>query len=100
METDYEALTDAVAAKVWESMQVNAGILNFVPLEEQNDMVQMNLKSQVLPFVTVITPVVKAQVEAAVKNRITAVINESHEAGHDADFTLLAVSAELSEDED
>jgi hypothetical protein len=99
METDYTSLTEQVTAKVWETMNLNAGNLDVAPLEEQDDMVKFNLKSQVLPFVTVITPVIKAHIEAALKQKIAAVINESHEAGHDADFTLLAVSAELSEDE-
>lgn len=97
METDYTSLTDAVAAKVWETMNANAG-MEAAPLEEQDDMVKFNLKSQVLPFVTVITPVIKAHIEQAVKDRIAAVINESHEAGHEPDFTLMAVTAELSED--
>lgn len=99
METDYTALTDAVASKVWETMNANAG-REVAPLDEQDDMVKFNLKSQVLPFVTVITPVIKAHVESAVKANIARIIDESHEAGHDADFTLLAVSAELSEDDD
>lgn len=99
METDYEALTSAVADKVWEHMQVAQGILNFVPLEEQSDMVKLNLRSQVLPFVTVITPVVKGHVESELKKKIAAVIDEAYEQGHDPDFILTAVSHELSEDE-
>jgi hypothetical protein len=99
METDYTTLTEKVAAKVWETMNQNAG-MEAAPLEEQDDMVKFNLKSQVLPFVTVITPVIKAHIEQAVKDKIAGIINESHEAGHDPEFTLLAVSAELSESEE
>lgn len=99
METDYTSLTEKVAAKVWETMNTNAG-MEAAPLEEQDDMVKFNLKAQVLPFVTVITPVIKAHIEAAIKNKIANVINESHEAGHDPEFTLLAVTAELSEDDE
>ena len=100
METDYTSLTDAVAEKVWEQMNMAAGNLDVAPLSEQDDMVKFNLKSQVLPFVTVITPVIKAHIEAALKTKLIGIINESAEAGHDEAFTLLAVSAELSESED
>lgn len=99
METDYTSLTDQVASKVWETMNAAAG-MEVAPLEEQDDMVKFNLKSQVLPFVTVITPVIKAHIEQAIKDRIANVINESHEAGHDPEFTLLAVTAELSDDDE
>jgi hypothetical protein len=98
METDYEALTNAVAEKVWETMNTAAGNLTVAPLEEQDDMVKFNLKSQVLPFVTVITPVVKGHVESELKKRIAAVIDEAYEQGHDPDFILTAVSHEISED--
>lgn len=97
METDYTSLTNEVASKVWETMNANAGV-EVAPLDEQDDMVKFQLRSQVLPFVTVITPVIKAHAEQGVKDRIAAVINESYEAGHDPDFTLMAVTAELSED--
>jgi hypothetical protein len=99
METDYTALTDAVAEKVWETMNFNAGVLDVAPFQEQDDMVKFNLKAQVLPFVTVITPVVKAHIEAETKAKIARVIDESYDAGHDEAFILAAVSAELSEDE-
>jgi hypothetical protein len=99
METiDYETLSKAVAAKVWENMNVAAGNLTAAPFEEQNDMVRMNLISQVMPLVTVTVPVVKAHAEQALKDKLIAVINESHDEGHDAEFTLLAITAELSED--
>jgi len=101
METiNYEELSKAVAAKVWETMNVAAGNLSAAPFEEQNDMVRMNLISQVLPLVTATVPVVKAHAEQALKDKLISVINESHEEGHDAEFTLLAITAELSESED
>lgn len=99
METDYTTLTDQVASKVWETMNAAAG-MEVAPLEEQDDMVKFNLKSQVLPFVTVITPVIKAHIEAALKDKLIGIINESADAGHDEAFTLLALTAELSESED
>lgn len=99
METDYTTLTDQVASKVWETMNAAAGS-EVAPLEEQDDMVKFNLKSQVLPFVTVITPVIKAHIEQAVKDKLIGIINESHESGFDDTFTLLALTAELSESED
>lgn len=98
METDYTSLTDQVASKVWETMNAAAG-MEVAPLEEQDDMVKFNLKSQVLPFVTVITPVIKAHIEQAVKDKLIGIINESADAGHDEAFTLLALTAELSDDE-
>lgn len=98
METDYTSLTATIAEKVWEQMNTAAGNMDVEPLEEQSDMVKFNLRSQVLPFVTVIVPVVKADAEKALKEKLIAVINESYDAGHDADFTLMAVTAELSED--
>ncbi len=101
METiDYEALSEAVAAKVWENMNVAAGNLSVEPLSEQSLMVQLNLKSQVLPFITVTVPVVKSHTEQAYKDKLIGIINESHEAGFDDTFTLLALTAELSESED
>lgn len=101
METiDYEALSEAVAAKVWENMNVAAGNLSVEPLSEQSDMVQMNLKAQVIPFIQITAPVVKSHTEQAYKEKLIGIINESHEAGHDEAFTLLAITAELSESED
>jgi hypothetical protein len=98
METDYTALTEEVASKVWETMNMAAGVIDAAPFAEQDDMVKFNLRSQVLPFVTVIVPVVKVHTEHALKDKLIGIINESHEAGHDAEFTLLAITAELSED--
>jgi len=100
METDYTTLTEAVAAKVWETMNMAAGNIDVAPFDEQDDMVKFNLRSQVLPFVTVIVPVVKSHFEQAVKDKLIGIINESHDEGHDPEFTLLALTAELSESED
>lgn len=97
--TDYTSLTAQVASKVWETMNAAAG-MEVAPLEEQDDMVQFNLKSQVLPFVTVITPVIKAHIEQAVKDKLIGIINESADAGHDEAFTLLALTAELSDNDE
>lgn len=100
IEIDYTSLTEAVAAKVWEQMNMAAGNVDVAPFEEQDDMVKFNLRSQVLPFVTVIVPVVKVHTENAVKDKLISIINESHDAGHDDTFTLLALTAELSEDDE
>lgn len=100
METDYTSLTEAIAAKVWEQMNMAAGNLDVAPFSEQDDMVRYNLKSQVLPFVTVIVPVVKTETEKAYKEKLIGIINESHENGFDDTFTLLALTSELSESED
>lgn len=98
METDYTSLTDAVASKVWASMNEAAGN-DVAPFEEQDDMVKFHLRAQVLPFVTVIVPVIKADVEQGIKDKLIEVINESHDAGHDTDFTLMAVTAFLSDED-
>lgn len=101
METiDYEALAEAVAAKVWENMNIAAGNLTVEPLSEQSDMVQMNLKAQVIPFIHTTAPIVKAHTERAYKEKLIGIINESHENGFDDTFTLLALTSELSESED
>jgi len=96
---DLTALTDEVANKVWETMNANAGI-EVAPLEEQDDMVKFSLKSQVLPFITVIKPVVEKKAEQTIKDRLIRTINEAHEAGHDDSFTIMAIMAELSDDEE
>jgi hypothetical protein len=98
METDYTSLTEAAASKVWEQMNLAAGN-EVASFEEQNDMVKYAMRSQVIPYITVITPVIKDHIEQGVKDKMIATINEAHDAGHDADFTLMALLADLSESE-
>lgn len=98
MEIDYTTLTDAAASKLWETMNLAAGN-DVAPLSEQDDMVKFSVRSQVLSYITIIAPVVVEETEKSVKNKLVSVINESYDAGHDAEFTLMAVTAELSESE-
>jgi len=91
MNLDMTTLTDTAATKVWE--ELNGG--SAAPLDEQDDMVKFSVRSKVLPVVLSVIPAV----EAAVKDNLVDIINESHEAGHDAEFTLMAITAYLSDDE-
>lgn len=90
MNIDMTTLTETAASKVWDEI---SGAED-APFEEQNVMVQYSVKSKVLPVVNVIVPVV----ETALKEKLVNLINEAHDAGHDSDFTLMALMAELSDD--
>jgi hypothetical protein len=92
---DLTSITAESASKLWDEM--NAG--EAAPLNEQDQMVQYAVQSKVLPIVNVVVPTVEKAVESSLKNRLIATINEAHDAGHDPEFTLMAVLAELSEEE-
>lgn len=93
---DLEAITTESASALWND--VNAG--EAAPLEEQDMMVQYSVKARTLPIVNVVVPVVEKAVRASIKDRLVAEIDAAHESGHDPEFTLMAVVAILSEDED
>lgn len=92
---DMTTLTDEAASKVWD--ELNAGEAS--PFHEQSDMVQFSVKSKVLPVVLTVVPVVEKAVETSLKEKLIATINEAHDAGHDPEFTLMALLAQLSDDE-
>lgn len=92
---DMTTLTDEAAAKVWD--ELNAGEAS--PFHEQSDMVQFSVKSKVLPVILTVVPVVEKAVETSLKEKLIATINEAHDAGHDPEFTLMALLAQLSDDE-
>lgn len=91
---DMTTITDEAAARVWN--ELNGG--GAAPLEEQDDMVKFSVRSKVLPVVLAVVPVVQQAVESSLKAELIATINEAHEAGHDAEFTLMALMAQLSDD--
>lgn len=95
MNIDMTTITDEAAAKVWD--ELNAG--EAAPFEEQNAMIQYSVKAKVLPVINVVVPFVQKAAQDALKEKMIATINESYDAGHDAEFTLMALTAMLSEDD-
>lgn len=95
MNIDLTTITEEAAAKVWDDL--NAG--EAAPLSEQNDMIQYSVAAKVLPVVNIVVPIVQKAAQDVLKEKMIATINESYDAGHDAEFTLMALTAMLSEDE-
>lgn len=95
VEIDMTTITDEAAARVWD--ELNGG--GAAPFAEQDDMIKYSVRSKVLPVVLTVLPVVQEAVETSIKEKMIAAINEAHEAGHDAEFTLMALMAQLSDDE-
>lgn len=95
MHIDLTAITNEASSKVWD--EIHAG--EAAPFEEQDPMIQYSVSSKVLPVVNVVVAVVQKATETALKDRMIAEINAGHEAGHDAEFTLMALMALLSEDD-
>jgi hypothetical protein len=94
MNIDMTTITDEAAAKVWDDLNGGAA----APFHEQDAMLQFSVKAKVLPVVTTVVPVVQQAVERSIKEKMIATINEAHEAGHDPEFTLMALMAQLSDD--
>lgn len=95
MEIDMTSLTEEASSKVWTEIYGGAAL----PFEEQDEMIKLSMRSKVLPVVLTVIPAVENAVSTALKEKLIAVINESYEAGHEAEFTLTALMAELSEDD-
>lgn len=95
MNIDLTTITEEAASKVWD--EINAG--EAAPFSEQNAMIQYSVSSKVLPVVNVVVPIVQKAAETALKDRMIAEINAGHEAGHDAEFTLMALMALLSDED-
>lgn len=88
MEIDKTQLTHDVAAKIWAAEDffgVNG------PLEEQDKIVQFNLKTKIVPVLIHALPVM----EAHVKEKIKSIISSGHSVGASADMILLDLSMEL-----
>lgn len=92
---DMTTLTEEASAKVWD--ELNGG--GVAPFAEQNDMIKLSVRSKVLPVVLTVLPVVQSVIETSIKEKMIATINEAHDSGHDPEFTLMALLAELSEAE-
>ena len=96
MNIDMTILTDEAATRVWNELNVGGA----APFAEQDDMIQYSVKAKVLPVILTVLPVVQEAHKAeitALKDRMIATINEAHDAGHDPEFTLMALMAELSD---
>lgn len=92
---DLTTLTDEASSKVWD--EIHGGDAD--PLHDQSDIVQHSVKSRVLPVILTVVPVVQKAVETSIKEKLIAEINAAHEAGHPAEFTLMALMAQLSDDD-
>lgn len=90
MEIDKTQLTHDVAAKIWEA-EDPFGFKG--PLEDQEKIVQFNLKMRVLPVLVQVLPVA----ETHVKDKIRSIISRGHSLGLSADMILLDLSTELGE---
>lgn len=90
MEIDKTQLTHDVAEAIWKAkdpFDMNG------PLEDQDKMVQFNLKMSILPVLTYALPVA----EKAYKAKIRSIIDHGHSLGMDSDTILLDLSMELGE---
>ena len=92
---DLESITNEASGKVWEEMYGGAA----APLSEQDPMLQHSVKSKVLPVINIVVPVVEKAVENSIKTRLIAEINAAHEAGHDPEFTIMALLAQLEDND-
>jgi hypothetical protein len=94
MNIDMTTITDEAATRVWDELNGGAA----APFAEQDDMIKYSVRAKVLPVVLTVIPVVQEAVETSIKEKMIATINEAHEAGHDPEFTLMALMAQLSDD--
>jgi hypothetical protein len=97
MNIDMTTLTEDASAKVWD--ELNGG--GAAPFHEQDALLQHSVKSKVLPVILTVLPVVQEAHKAeitALKDQMIAIINEAHDAGHDPEFTIMALMAQLSDD--
>lgn len=89
MEIDKTALTHDVAKAVWASLDP-MGIE--APFEEQNSMVQFNVKAQVLPVITHTLPVAERHTKQAVLDKIKF----EQDNGLSAEEIIQALQKEMS----
>ena len=89
MEIDKTVLTHDVATEMWTNMDPFG---EQAPFEEQNAMVQYNLKAQILPVVNLTIP----HVERALKAKLIRIIEQGHEDKLTDEEILLALNFELS----
>ena len=89
MELDKTALTHEVAKSLWSVMDPFG---EKAPFDEQDPIVKLNLKSQVLPVINLTIP----HAERQVKDRLISIINTGREAKHTDEEILLSLTMELS----
>lgn len=97
MNIDLTTITDEASSKVWDELNGGAA----APFHEQDELLQHSVKSKVLPVILTVLPVVQEALKAeitALKDRMIETINEAHDAGHDPEFTIMALMAQLSDD--
>jgi len=90
LEIDKTQLTHDVAAKIWASQDPFGFNGAF---EDQDKMVQYNLKMSVLPVLVQALPVAEAHVKAKIRSKISL----GTSMGLSADMILLGLSTELGE---
>lgn len=90
MEIDKTQLTADVASAVWTSLDP-MGLQ--APFDEQDPMIQFNVKAQILPIITHTVPVI----ERHFKERVLAVIAGGRLLDLDAETILQDVSRELDD---
>lgn len=97
MDIDLTSINEEAAARVWD--ELNGG--GAAPFAEQDAMIKYSVMAKVLPVVLTVLPVVQEAHKAemsALKDAMIATINEAHDEGHDPEFTIMALMAQLSDD--
>lgn len=90
MKISTQQVTEDVASKIWEASDP----MGFKgPLEDQDKMIQFNLKASVLPVVHHALPVA----EKHFKDKMRELITKGQSLGMSADMILLDISMEIGE---
>ncbi len=90
MEIDKTQLTHDVATKIWAAEDF-FGVHG--TLDEQEKIVQHDLKMKIVPVLIHALPVMEAHVKA----KIRSIISHGHSSGVSADMILLDISMEIGE---
>jgi len=89
MELDKTTLVHDVSADLWTRLDPFG---EKAPFDEQDPMIQFNLKAQVLPVVDLSIP----HVEEAFKAKVIGIIDAGHAQNRSAEEILLSLTMELS----
>lgn len=84
-------LVDDAAAKWWEHMKG----WGTEPLSEQSMLMQHSVKSQVLPVVIALKPIIEEHAEDAALRKVRDLIDNGHEKGYTSDEILLDLRLSL-----
>lgn len=90
MEISKQKLTEDIASKMWEASDP-LGMKG--PLEDQDKMIQFNMKASILPIVVHTLPVM----EKTFKAKMRELIAKGNSLGMSADMILLDISMEIGE---